>query len=390
MRTDYEPLLERWVDVRLIDTTTAARIRDFEKGRVEAGQGLRWPVLLALAFGALMIGGGVLLFVAAHWDALSPASRFALVLLMVAIFHMGGAFVAEKFHALSIALHGVGTVALGAGIFLSGQIFNLEEHWPGGVMLWALGAWIAYWLLRDWVQFALVALLTPAWLIGEWIVRTEMYGNAGRIGAAAVTMLAFAYLSAATGTEKRTLNRTVLLWIGGIALLPAVGTTVGCAWDASREYWYHAIPLPAWVVLLGWALAIILPLRVAHRLRGRAAWMNAVAALWTLLLAYSYFNMHGAASGLGYVWNKVGVYLMCALGSVGLAAWGLKEERKERINLGVVGFAITVLAFYFSEVMDKLGRSASLIGFGIIFLVLAWGMERTRRRLIAHMTGGAR
>jgi hypothetical protein len=57
-----------------------------------------------------------------------------------------------------------------------------------------------------------------------------------------------------------------------------------------------------------------------------------------------------------------------ALGSVGLIAWGVREQRVERSNLGMLGFAASVLAFYFSSVMDKLGRSASLIGFGVLFL----------------------
>jgi uncharacterized membrane protein len=76
---------------------------------------------------------------------------------------------------------------------------------------------------------------------------------------------------------------------------------------------------------------------------------------------------------------------MCALGSIGLIAWGLMEARKERINLGVAGFALTVLFFYFSNVMDKLGRSASLIGLGLLFLLGGWLLERTRRQLVARL-----
>jgi len=41
--------------------------------------------------------------------------------------------------------------------------------------------------------------------------------------------------------------------------------------------------------------------------------------------------------------------------------------------------------FYFSNVMDKLGRSASLMGLGLLFLILAWGLERTRRQLVAKV-----
>jgi len=61
------------------------------------------------------------------------------------------------------------------------------------------------------------------------------------------------------------------------------------------------------------------------------------------------------------------------------------EERKERINLGVAGFALTILFFYFSNVMDKLGRSASLIGLGLLFLLGGWLLERTRRQLVARL-----
>jgi len=36
-------------------------------------------------------------------------------------------------------------------------------------------------------------------------------------------------------------------------------------------------------------------------------------------------------------------------------------------------------------VMDKLGRSASLIGMGVLFLLGGWSLERLRRRLVGEM-----
>ena len=90
----------------------------------------------------------------------------------------GGATVAARFQSLSIALHTVGTVALGAGIALAGQIFHLSEHWPSAVLLWAVGAAIGWIFLRHWTQAALVAILIPYWLAGEWWVRmTESRGD---------------------------------------------------------------------------------------------------------------------------------------------------------------------------------------------------------------------
>jgi hypothetical protein len=73
------------------------------------------------------------------------------------------------------------------------------------------------------------------------------------------------------------------------------------------------------------------------------------------------------------------------VGSVGLAWWGVRESRPERINLAIAGFALTVLCFYFSDVMDKVGRSASLMLMGLLFLGGGWLLERTRRGLLARM-----
>jgi uncharacterized membrane protein len=94
-------------------------------------------------------------------------------------------------------------------------------------------------------------------------------------------------------------------------------------------------------------------------------------------------------SGIHYGLRVLGPYVWSGLASLALVAWGIGESRRERINLGILGFGITVLTFYFSEVMDKLGRSVSLIGLGLLFLVLAWGLERTRRKLVARVTGAA-
>ena len=121
--------LTRWVSAGLIDAPTAERIRAFEQAD-EKPSGQRWQVLIAVILGGILLGAGVLLFVAAHWDEVSPIERLALVICMLAILHLGAIFAAEKFPAMATTLHGVGTIAAGAAIAMVGQIFNMQSTGP--------------------------------------------------------------------------------------------------------------------------------------------------------------------------------------------------------------------------------------------------------------------
>ena len=88
---DIESLLNRWQTAGVLDTAAATRIRAFEEEQAKPG-GLRWQGMVALILGAILLGCGVVLFVSAHWDELGPAARFAIVIAMVAIFHLAGGY----------------------------------------------------------------------------------------------------------------------------------------------------------------------------------------------------------------------------------------------------------------------------------------------------------
>jgi uncharacterized membrane protein len=282
--------------------------------------------------------------------------------------HGGATLLTDRFAHLASALHAVGTVALGAAIFLTGQTFNLQEHWPAGVLLWAIGAGVAWALLRDWPQAALTAILVPAWLCSEWIAAVDLWSNTGQIMTGGLLLLALTYFTV-NMPGKGGGVRAALVWIGGIALIPCGALEVVGTWETSVQH--H---VSAQRELVGSAVALGFPLAIAIFFRGRQAWLNGLAALWVIAVDLAGLAHEGLLD-----------HILYAAGSVGLIAWGMLESRSERVNLGVAGFAITVLVFYFSEVMDKLGRSVSLISLGVLFLVGGWALEKTRRRLVAQI-----
>ena len=363
--------LNRWLKAGIISEETHKNIEAFEASQTSAKKtSLRWPAIISLVFGLHLFASGLLLFVAANWDRFSPGARFTQLLMMLALLHGLGIWCVDKNPKLSTALHGLGTIALGAAIYLTGQIFNLSEHWPTGVLLWAIGASLGHWLLRDWLQGALAAMLIPSWLASEWVEYARARTNGDQaVGVVMCAMLVFAlaYLSARKNDSDPLLAKA-MGWIGGISVIPlALANLV-------YNSHYRGISNSTCITMLIIASLIALLLVNVVRKERIVAIVNFVAMAWALPLCTVRF-----ASWALYGW--------AVLGSVGFVIWGLFEERRERINIGIAGFAITVLSFYFSHLMDKLGRSLSMMGLGALFLIGGWQLERLRRNLNARTAG---
>jgi hypothetical protein len=214
----------------------------------------------------------------------------------------------------------------------------------------------------------LVALLMPAWLAGEWTVATtRRHGEAVLSGG--LLLLALVYLGARRADDGAgSPVRRALVWIGGLAVIPTAFLVA-----ATSHVWQGLGDLPPLRLAAGAAVAVGAPLSLAWLLHRSISPVLLGLAAWTVL-----GPILAAQRGVvPYIWAA-------GLG-LGLIGWGVVERRAERINLGVAGFALTVLVFYFSSVMDRLGRSASLVGLGLLFLGGGWALERTRRRLVASV-----
>jgi uncharacterized membrane protein len=382
MQRGWDKQLKAWEAAGLIEAGAAARIRAHEASLDSRGD-WRWPVALAWLFGGILLCAGVLLFVAANWDSLSPSSRFALVVLLTASFHVGGALMRTREGMLAHVLHVVGTVALGAGIFLAGQIFHLQEHWPGGVMLWAAGAWLAWILLRDRIQGVFCALLTPIWLAGEWMEATANMSDRVHLVSEGLWLLALVFFAARTRDRDGPVRHD-LAWIGGLTLIPLTFWVVLARGDWG---WRDRMAIPAGLLVFGWIVAYGGPVALGFLLRGRGGWVVIAAAAWIRLFGATVVVRF--PQDAPWSWRQISTYVLCAAGSALMAWWGVHEARRERVNLALVAFGLTVLSFYFDNVMDKLGRSISLMILGLLFLAGGYALARMRRRLLAGMVEAA-
>jgi uncharacterized membrane protein len=384
MDTRTEEGLTRWLGAGLIDEATAERIRQYELSQRKPA-GARWQVTLALVFGGILLSAGVALFVAAHWDALSPWSRFSVVLALLAIFHLAADIFRPRFAALATVLHGVGTLAAGAAVFLVGQIFNIQEHWPGGILLWLLAAMAGWLLLRDQVQETISLLLLPTWVVSEWYSRASGYAWDDVFLGRMLAVLAALYLTAFLHSKQRLVAGFAVV-AGVLAMLPAVEMLSYSGFSWSGRMANPKMPLSlhigVWLVLLAvmaWAAFVnrssIVPVTVTFA--------------WSMVLPYAHRTVvEGAGTKFWHTYSEPSLvmYMLTAMLAAFYAWYGVRQRSRLLINLGSAGFAATVLWFYFSDIMDKLGRSFSLIALGVLFLLGGWLLERVRRRLVGSIS----
>jgi uncharacterized membrane protein len=337
---------------------------------------MRWQAVLALIFGAILLGAGICLFVAAHWDAVAPLTRFLLVLAGLIVLHAGALLVRDRFPHMATALHGVGTAAAGAAIFLTGQIFNIQEHWPAGILLWLLCALAGWALLRDQVQEMLTWLLAPTWLISEWYVRSDGYRGCELTAERIAFVFAALYLSAFLGSRKKLVSG-VLFAIGAIAAIISIVILSESPWN--WRAWATTPAMPWSLRIMAWTLILILPLLLAWRLRRSSVVYVAVAILSAIVLPHLISTTYRAQ----YTFDEQNLfsYAWAALLAAFTAWWALRERSSALLTYGVVCFGLSVLWFYSSQVMNKLDRSLSLIVLGVLFVAGGWLLEKTRRRL---------
>jgi uncharacterized membrane protein len=381
---DIDTLLNRWQTAGVLDAEAAGRIRAFESEQTRPA-GLRWQGMVALTLGAILLACGVVLFVSAHWDELGPGARYALVMGMVAVFHLGGAWARKDYRGLSTALHAVGTISTGAAIALVGQIFNIQAHWPAAILLWAVAALAGWVLLQDEAQQTLTLLLFPAWILSEFSFYAQGHiGETVYIGRFLVVW-AVLYLTLFLGSKHKA-AQGILFAASAIAAVTGIVFLAG-GWSSWGEQTYLSFGTRVW----GWAIIAVLPLCFSVvRLRKSSVPVGA-AIIFSLALpwcqrvwteSYNYGVYHQT-----YTRNEpnLAAHALVAAFCVFLVWWGVRHDSRALVNLGIVGFAIAVGWFYFSDIYGAVSRSLALIGLGVLFLAGGWALEKMRRGLLAGM-----
>jgi uncharacterized membrane protein len=286
----------------------------------------------------------------------------------------------------------VGTLSTGAAIALVGQIFNIQEHWPAAVLMWALAALAGWILLHDQAQQTLTLLLVPAWMLSELAFRSNWrIGEAIYIGrflfAWAILYLTFFIAS------KRKIVQGVLFAAAAVAAAIGTGLMLNGwqSWSAEQTLVPFSVRFWAWVALAA------LPLAIAAFHGHKGLLPIALAVVYSIALPWCFWSWRenitwgdGSVHPYTRIEPNLAAYALVAAFAIFVSWWGVRMVSKALVNLGIVGFAAAVAWFYFSDIFNKVGRSLGLIGLGVLFLAGGWALEKMRRRILAGMDSADR
>jgi len=155
--------IDRWIADAVITPAQGATLR--ARYPVPA-DGPPWGLILFSAIGAVITGLGVILLIAYNWDDIPKFGKLALILGSIAAAHGGGIWLRRHDDwraATGEAVHLLGSMLFGSGIWLVAQIYNIDEHYPNGFLFWGLGALAMAWAIRSIPQGILAAITLMIW-----------------------------------------------------------------------------------------------------------------------------------------------------------------------------------------------------------------------------------
>ncbi len=171
LKQDLKQEIRLWVEKRLISTEQAVSLCQlYGMNYHEHNRGYAYSVLLILGY--LFIGLAVITLLSANWEDISRELRMGGLLLTTLIVNLAALLSYQRRQTnAAVGLFFLGSLLYGASIMLIAQIYHLGEHFPDGILWWALGVLPLAVLL----QSASLMLLTIGLSFTWFFVETDLH-----------------------------------------------------------------------------------------------------------------------------------------------------------------------------------------------------------------------
>ncbi|WP_281888872.1 DUF2157 domain-containing protein [Paenibacillus sp. YYML68] len=373
------------------------------------GRGSMLGVLPLL--GSVLVGLGILSFVAANWQEIPQLVRLLFIAAVMVGFYAGGeSFVRSGQQKLGIALIGLGVISFGAGIILIGQMFHMVAYDATSFILWAsAGAAAAYLYKSRYLYILSIALFN----IAQWYSVSQFDG---------FSYVCFTVMVLALGLYAWRSSSTLLLLLFSLSvslqsLMWALSAELKASWmlipmmalyalgdwlpERRRSFALQASPLASvflfnvvlvmthdWTGVgiredivaepfsyIGLLLFVLVVSLAGKYYRGSLP----SAFEWVLLLPFMY-----VPQGMGLLY-LLGLFVF----SLGVLWRGYAEGWSFKVNFGTVLFVGTALVAYSKLTWNFMDKSLFFILGGMLLIGLSWFLNRRNKQVLSEVKGGS-
>lgn len=146
-------------------------------------------IRVVVTIGAILVGLGILSFIASNWDGISHLVKLFIIFGVFGGVNLVGYMLSENNPKTGRSFIYLGTLVYGAGIFLIGQMYNFGGDFPTAFLLWSIGVLPMAFQLKDKYLMLFANILFGVYLYGSF---DQGFPYAGWVGVP-VVYLAFNY-----------------------------------------------------------------------------------------------------------------------------------------------------------------------------------------------------
>ncbi len=159
-------------------------------GIYEVSGGINFIRVVA-TIGAILVGLGILSFVASNWDAINHLIKLCIIFGALVGTNLVGFKISEDNPKTGRSLIYLGMIIYGAGIFLIGQIYNFGGDFTAAFMLWSIGTVPMAICLKDKYIMLFANILFLVYLLGS--LDQSVFPYTGWIGVPVAYVVALKY-----------------------------------------------------------------------------------------------------------------------------------------------------------------------------------------------------
>lgn len=358
---------------------------------------------------SILIGIGILSFIASNWGEISPIARLTLLIVFMLGFYLSGErYLIAGHHSLGTSLNLLGIITFGASIILLGQTFHLNAVDARLFVFWSLP--VVFYLFRDRnkLYFFLLGLLT----VGGQLYSINEFQSFSYLLFILFTLAVGGFVFLYPTIQKSwilTIGFSIqvlmfimvkdinLLWffLFGFALFTSglwvdkdvfkqpfnrLGTLIGFGFayglyflltnefssDFELPHSYVYIP----VLIIIFALSII----------GKRQ-ENLYLHAWELLIFLPFFYLVKVTDPL--IVGILYLIIMFVFSGFKLAE-GYRNENRSQINFGIVLFLLVCLMGYFNLAWSFMPKSIFFLFGGVLLFILNAFLQRKKKQILKN------